>query len=359
MTTHMLSGCTQFVRRSPAVLQLMPGSAQRRRLCLRMWRWTAQLCCRDGTSSCCNWQHPWASAAAAACQQHCSLPQRCGHRRMDVCQLMRGTLQQQHSICQALQWVAVQLMPQLACIEDGTCLILCCMWRASVLFAWALQAIVACIVLGSHMLGGEVKLSCTVRRQTAFWDALQQLLQQGIVPSGPGGDGVVQLAKLFPRFVDEHLSAQHQQQHHQQQQPPTQRVHDADLPIASSTAELQQQPVCGSEQLLSWRNSQAAAAVEAGEGHGPRKEFFEAVAANWTATNTGQVSASWEKGLDLAGPAVQSSKACSRTTNLHRTAADSNAEPPSPQHVSLCVCICTCNCSLPFWCTWWSLAPGG
>lgn len=113
-----------------------------------------------------------------------------------------------------------------------------------------LQATVAGIVLGSHAQGGETKVTCTVTRDAAFWDALPQLQQQVITQGGLQADkqqdGVVMLAKLFPRFVDDTLSAQ-QQQHTQLTQP--------------------------------------AAAVEAGEGHGPRKEYFQLAAHNWTTTS--------------------------------------------------------------------------
>lgn len=111
-----------------------------------------------------------------------------------------------------------------------------------------LQAIVACIVLGSQAQDNEVKVACTVRRHSTFWDALPQLQQQGITQELLQQAGGSMLAKLFPRFVDEVVLT------NVQQEPPT-----------------------------------AAAAVEAGEGHGPRKEFFQAAAHNWTTAASQQV----------------------------------------------------------------------
>jgi hypothetical protein len=115
-----------------------------------------------------------------------------------------------------------------------------------------LQATVAGIVLGSQAHGNEVKLTCTIRRQSAFWDALPQLQQQGInqqqLQQHKQADGKIKLAKVFPRFVDEDLLAAVQHQ----------------------------------EPSLS-------AVVEAGEGHGPRKEFFQAAALNWTKSAPQQV----------------------------------------------------------------------
>jgi hypothetical protein len=113
-----------------------------------------------------------------------------------------------------------------------------------------LQAIVACIVLGSQAQDNEVKVTCSVRRRSAFWDALPQLQQQGIMQELLQQAGGSVSAKLFPRFVDEDVL----------------------------TAVVQQQPV------------PAAAVVEAGEGHGPRKEFFRAAAHNWTTAAPQQVS---------------------------------------------------------------------
>lgn len=115
-----------------------------------------------------------------------------------------------------------------------------------------MQTIVAGIVLGSHAQGNEQKVPCTIIRRSAFWDALPQLQQQGITQEQlqhkyQQADGKVLLAKLFPRFVDEDL-----------------------------LSVMQQQP------------SQSAA-VEAGEGHGLRKEFFQAAAVNWTTSAPQQV----------------------------------------------------------------------
>jgi hypothetical protein len=134
-----------------------------------------------------------------------------------------------------------------------------------------LQAIVAGIVLGSQAHGNEVKLTCTIRRQSAFWDALPQLQQQGISQqhSQQMADGKIKLAKLFPRFVDEDLLAAVQQQKH----------------------------------FL-------AAVVEAGEGHGPRKEFFQAAALNWTKSAPQQVCHAPLVRQD--GPAACSSSAAAR-----------------------------------------------
>jgi hypothetical protein len=98
-----------------------------------------------------------------------------------------------------------------------------------------------------------------VRRHSAFWDALPQLHQQGIVQQGrqQQAAGLMPLAKLFPRFVDEQLLQQNHIQQQQQQQ-------------SSSAARF-------------------GAAVEGGEGHGPRKEFFQLVGENWGRAETGQV----------------------------------------------------------------------
>lgn len=114
-----------------------------------------------------------------------------------------------------------------------------------------LQAIVAGILLGSQAHGNETKLTCTIRRQSAFWDALPQLQPQGISQQQlqhQQAHGKIKLAKLFPRFVDEDLLS----------------------------AVEQQQP-------------SLSAVVEAGEGHGPRKEFFQAAAFNWTTSAPQQV----------------------------------------------------------------------
>lgn len=105
-----------------------------------------------------------------------------------------------------------------------------------------------------------------VLRRSAFWDALQQLQQQGVVPSdlSQQPSRKVQLAKLFPRFVDESLEVQ------QQQQP-------------SATTSLSSVTSSNSS------NTHHALAVEGGEGHGPRKEFFGLVADSWTNTADKQV----------------------------------------------------------------------
>ena len=147
-------------------------------------------------------------------------------------------------------------------------------------------------MLGSSCQCGDVKATCTVRRRTAFWDALAQLpvlaVQQGTAveqhPALQGG-GAVKLAKLFPRFLDEHLSPQPQQQ---QQQAPSlsHQLHNT--------------------QALTVHPGGDAVGVEAGEGHGPRKEFFEAVARNWTtATGPQHVSVTCKASADqlLSGSA--------------------------------------------------------
>lgn len=137
------------------------------------------------------------------------------------------------------------------------------------------QAVIASIVLGAHAAGGsELKVTCTARRQHAFWDALPQLQQQGVTPEqllDRQANGQVVLAKLFPRFVDEDLhDGLHQHNQRNQQQT-----------LDSGGSEPWQQQ--GGFQA-------GAAAVEAGEGHGPRKEFFQAAALNWTTSAPQQVS---------------------------------------------------------------------
>lgn len=91
--------------------------------------------------------------------------------------------------------------------------------------------------------GGELKASFQVRRAQAFWDALQQATEQGLLPADDGtaaagggkGQGVrAQVYKVFPSFVDEWASD----------------------------------------------GMQGKVVLEAGEGHGPRKEFFALVAAS-------------------------------------------------------------------------------
>lgn len=136
------------------------------------------------------------------------------------------------------------------------------------------------MVLGSHADGDEVKVSCTVRRDSAFWDALGQLQQQGILQQqhqdSRQAHGRVMLAKLFPRFVDDQLSAQQQQQ--QQGQPVLQGLQGASSLQFGLSSMSSQQPA-----------PPVSAAVEAGEGHGPRKEFFQAAAHNWTTAAPQQV----------------------------------------------------------------------
>lgn len=136
--------------------------------------------------------------------------------------------------------------------------------RSAKLCCAVLQAIVACIVLGSQAQDNEVKVTCTVRRHSTFWDALSQLQQQGITQELLQQAGGSMLAKLFPRFVDEDVLTNVQQ------------------PMP------------------------AAAAVEAGEGHGPRKEFFQAAAHNWTTAGPQQVSSA----LQDQQPAYPSWDAC-------------------------------------------------
>eukprot|EP00879_Flechtneria_rotunda_P014000 GHRR01014627.1.p1 GENE.GHRR01014627.1~~GHRR01014627.1.p1 ORF type:complete len:333 (+),score=116.19 GHRR01014627.1:616-1614(+) len=113
------------------------------------------------------------------------------------------------------------------------------------------KAVIACLVLGGKATSGEHKVSLTIRRSEAFWDALEQLQQQGLVhlPGSQLCHGSHQLAKVFPRFVDERLL---QGEHNLQGQ----------LIDSSSTDSSD-----GSRQL--------SLAVEGGEGHGPRKEFFQ------------------------------------------------------------------------------------
>jgi hypothetical protein len=152
------------------------------------------------------------------------------------------------------------------------------------------QAIVAGVVLGSHAVGDEAKVSCTVRRDSAFWDALGQLQQQGILQhhqDSHQADGRVMLAKLFPRFVDVQLSAQQQQQQQQQEGQP--------LRQGSQVESLQHGPSSISSQQFVAKP--VSPAVEAGEGHGPRKEFFQAAAHNWTTAAAQQVgSLHWPQG---------------------------------------------------------------
>ncbi|WIA11861.1 hypothetical protein OEZ85_011947 [Tetradesmus obliquus] len=119
------------------------------------------------------------------------------------------------------------------------------------------KAVLACLQLGSRAAAGELRVPCVVRRRSAFWDALQQLQQQGIVTVLPDRQqqaaGAVQLAKLFPRFVDEQQQQQQQQQQHQ---------------LSSATG--------------------YSVVVEGGEGHGPRKEFFQLVGEGWSRADAAQ-----------------------------------------------------------------------
>lgn len=83
----------------------------------------------------------------------------------------------------------------------------------------------------------------------------------------------LQLAKLFPRFVDESLGLQQQQQ---------QRM---------------QQDLSGQGNARQWLGSGSngdstdlvLVTVEGGEGHGPRKELFGLVGENWTKSVQDQV----------------------------------------------------------------------
>jgi len=96
---------------------------------------------------------------------------------------------------------------------------------------------------------GEAKLQVVVRRKHAFWDGLQEACRQGLVPTLPSQQQQAQvlqntssaagapITKLFPRFVSAAAGDQHSIGHN----------------------------------LL----------IEAGEGHGPRKEFFELAAADF------------------------------------------------------------------------------
>jgi hypothetical protein len=119
------------------------------------------------------------------------------------------------------------------------------------------QVTLASIIQGSKAALGatpELKVAVTVSRSAAFWAALPQLQQQGVMPCAATlpaqqqpescHNSEPQLAKLFPRFVDDGL--------------------------LQAGADRQQQLVT---------------AVEAGEGHGPRKEFFAAAAANCAAAS--------------------------------------------------------------------------
>ncbi|KXZ53241.1 hypothetical protein GPECTOR_7g1135 [Gonium pectorale] len=79
---------------------------------------------------------------------------------------------------------------------------------------------------------GEKRLNVTVRRSSAFWDAFESARKDGLLPSPAGA----MCHKYFPSFVDEFTESQAR----------------ADAGSAGRKP-----------------------AVEAGEGHGPRKEFFE------------------------------------------------------------------------------------
>ncbi len=93
---------------------------------------------------------------------------------------------------------------------------------------------------------GERRVKLTVRRGRAFWDALRAAQDQRLLQDSHSGTS--QPCKLFPSFVDEMTS------------------NDTD---AKSTG----------------ANN---AAVEAGEGHGPRKEFFLLAAASVMDTSAQQ-----------------------------------------------------------------------
>lgn len=104
------------------------------------------------------------------------------------------------------------------------------------------QALLLYLNQGSKAATNELKLAITVHRQHAFWDALQQAVAQHIVPSACSSSSSHEscvshalIYKLFPRFIDASM------------------VH-ADG--------------CSSD------SSSPSTLTEAGEGHGPRKEFF-------------------------------------------------------------------------------------
>lgn len=90
--------------------------------------------------------------------------------------------------------------------------------------------------------GGELKLKIHVTRSRVFWDAFDEASGQKVPPFGPSSSSA-QAYKIFPSFVDEWTSG----------------------PQAGGQAE-------GGGQV----------ALEAGEGHGPRKEFFALAAAGMT-----------------------------------------------------------------------------
>lgn len=140
----------------------------------------------------------------------------------------------------------------------------------------------ACIVLGSCAQTGDCKVSCTVRRKHSFWDALPQLQQQGITPQqlhpdDQQHDSRLKLAKLFPGFVDEQLLAAVQ---------PLQQEAGSCQQLGSRAAD-----GVASEAAMgrAWPGSLSSLLVEAGEGHGPRKEWFQAAAMNWTSQASLQV----------------------------------------------------------------------
>ncbi|KAI8472625.1 MAG: hypothetical protein J3K34DRAFT_503345 [Monoraphidium minutum] len=125
------------------------------------------------------------------------------------------------------------------------------------------RAMLAALLLGARRGGageGDAKLAVTVRRGRAFWDALGDACRQGLVPDGGGGGsggggggggcaGGGVPCKLFPRFTDGAAGASR----------PSSGGGGGDDRSAAGAA---------------------PAGVEAGEGHGPRKEFFEAAGAD-------------------------------------------------------------------------------
>eukprot|EP00798_Chlamydomonas_sp_ICE-L_P021531 gene21531-28521_t len=76
--------------------------------------------------------------------------------------------------------------------------------------------------------GGELKFPVTVSRGSAFWDSLDTACKLGLPPASPKWGQSPTCYKAFPSFVDEMVG----------------------------------------------RNGKGKKAVEAGEGHGPRKEYF-------------------------------------------------------------------------------------
>ena len=118
---------------------------------------------------------------------------------------------------------------------------------------------------------GDAKLTVAVRRERAFWDAFEEAARQGVVPEaamdcstdadpwsssrcgGGGGDVLIRgrPCKIFPRFVHTALAA-----------------------AAAGAAAADEEGAGAWDGAFSF-SGVGGAGVEAGEGHGPRKEFFE------------------------------------------------------------------------------------